>query len=261
MVSDTGATPLDLTPVRSRLQWALLHANRIDETVKEWGPKALVVDRRTDLDTGRIEHVGRVVGEPPVDVALALSDALHQCRAALDNLVAVLRGGATRSSAYVITQTAEEFDVQASRRLEGVPDWAVEVMRLHQPFSQHGWKYVGEALLHLHDLAIIDRHRALLLHGGVIDLDQVYLAAAEGSDTTFVARSEGSELVIETSDPAAAPHFGVTALVREATVRNETWPWYPSALDFTMHTIGSANRVVMAVRQACPGPVLGIDGV
>jgi hypothetical protein len=260
MGPDAGATLLDLTPVRSRLQWAMLHANRIDETVKEWGPKALVVDLRTDPDSGRFVHVGRVVGEPPVDVALALSDALHQCRAALDNLVAVLRGSATRSSAYVITSTAEEFDAQAPRRLEGVPDWAVGVMRLHQPFSPHGWKYVGEALLQLHDLAIIDRHRALLLQGGVIDLDQVYVGTAEGSDTTFVGRSGGSEMVIETSDPAASPHFGVTALVREATVRNEIWPWYPSALDFALHTIGSVNRVVMAIRQASPDPVTGIDG-
>jgi hypothetical protein len=261
MDSDTDTTRLDLTPVRYRLQWALLHANRIDETVKEWGANALVVDRDTDAASGRTTHIARVVVEPSVDVALALSDALHQCRAALDNLVSVLRGGATRNSAYVIAPTSEDFGAQAPRRLEGVPDWAVNVMRIHQPFGDHGWKYVGEALLHLHELAIIDRHRALLLQGGVIDIDQVYVGTAEGSGTTFVARKGGSELVIETSDPNATPHFGVTALVREATVRNESWPWYPSALDLAMHTIGSVNRVVMAIRQASPGPVVGIDGV
>ena len=253
-------TPLDLMPVRSRLQWALLHANRIDEIIKEWGPNALVVDHRTDA-ADRVVHVGTVAGEPPVDVALALSDALHQCRAALDNLIAVLRGGATANSGYVITPTEGEFDAQTRRRLDGVPDWAVNVIRLHQPFSPHGWKYVGVALLQLHTLAIIDRHRALLLQGGVIDLDQVYVGASEASDMRFVARGGGSELIIETSDPAATPHFGVTALVREEAVRRETWPWYPSALDLAMHTIGSANRVLMAIRHASPDPVVGLDEI
>jgi len=248
---------LDLTPVRSRLQWALLHTNRIDEAVKAWAADALVVDKSINPDTGRTVHTGRVVADLPVDVALALSDALHQCRASLDNLVGVLRGGTTRSSAYVIAATAEEFDAQAPRRLEGVPEWAVDVIRLHQPFAPHGWRWVGEALLHLHELAFVDRHRALLLQGGVIDLDQVYVGAAEGADTRFVARGGGAEMVIETSDAFAVPHFGATVLVREETLRHESWPWYPSALDFALQTIANANRVVMALRQASPGPVIG----
>jgi hypothetical protein len=244
--------PLDMTPVRSRLQWALLHANRIDESVKQWASTALVIEQDVNPDTGRFIHRGHVDRSPPIDVSLALSDALHQTRSALDNLVGLLRGAATPASAYVIADSAEEFEDQARRRLEGVPDWAVDVIRFHQPFQEHGWKWVGDNLRRLHDLARLDRHRALLIQGGVIDLDQVRVESAAGGDTSFLARGGGSEMYIETRDANARPHFGATVLVREPMLKKPPWPYYPQALDLALELVSSANRVLMAVDQARP---------
>lgn len=252
----TEPTTYDITAVRNRLQWALHHATRIDASINAWADGALAVDVSTDPETGRFLHRIRVVKEPPVDVALALSDALHQTRAALDNLVGVLRGGPTDRSAYVITDTADKFDNQASDRLQGVPAWAVTEIRRHQPFVDHGWKYVGDGLLQLHDLARLDRHRAPLVQGGIVDIDKVYVGSAEGSNTTFVGRDGGAEILIGTSDPNADPHFGATVLVREESVRLDLWPYYPSALDLAMLMVGHAQRVLGAIYAASGGQVI-----
>jgi hypothetical protein len=104
---------LDLQPVRNRLAWALLHASRLKEQTDKWAVVALVVDKTFDPSTGRIIHRARVTKDPPVDVALGLSDCLHQARATLDNMVGVLRGGAISTSGYPIVSTSAAFDAQA----------------------------------------------------------------------------------------------------------------------------------------------------
>ena len=96
----------------------------------------------------------------------------------------------------------------------------------------------------------LSRHRALLLQAGVIDVDQVYVGTAEGAGTSFVARDSGTELVVETSDPNADPHFGATVLVREPTLQRPPWPGYPTAPDLALGLIGTTNRAIMAIRQA-----------
>jgi hypothetical protein len=122
-------TAPDLLPIRNRLAWALLHASRLKEQVDSWAEETLAVERTTDPETGRIVHRARVTTDPPVDVPLGLSDTLHQARSTLDNMVGILRGGATQTSSYPVARTPEAFERQAQSSLQGVPPWAVAIIR------------------------------------------------------------------------------------------------------------------------------------
>jgi hypothetical protein len=245
----------DLLPVRNRLAWALLHASRLKEQVDTWADEALVVERTTDPKTGRIIHRARVTTDPPVDVPLGLSDSLHQARSTLDNLVGVLRGGATTSSGYPVARTPAAFEQQARSALQGVPPWAISVIRRLQPFGTDGWRFIGDGLIRLHDLARADRHRALLLQVGVIDIDKVYIGTAEGAETQFSLSRDLRTMTVETSDPRAEPHFGATVEVSESILRYPEYPFYPDVTDVAMQTITAVKGVIdMIERVAAEQP-------
>jgi len=111
----------------------------------------------------------------PGDLSLIVSDAVHQTRAALDNLVGALReGGPTGKTAFPVTLNAEDFEKAAEVSLKGVPGWAVEAIRRMQPFAEEPWqRHIGEQLRTLHDMARFDRHRAPLLHSALVQIDYV----------------------------------------------------------------------------------------
>jgi len=251
----------ELQPVRNRLAWALLHASRLKEQIDAWAVDALAVDKTMDPNTGRILHRARITKDPPVDVSLGLSDSLHQARAALDNMVGVLRGGATATSGYPIARSAATFDAQAASKLAGVPRWAVAIIRRIQPFSTDGWLWAGDALIRLHDLAIADRHRALLLRAGVIDLDEVYVGTAEGASNNFSLSPDMRIMTLETSDPDASPHFGATVHVTEDALRYVDFPFYPVAWEVAMNSITAVKAVIDLIEQAAAGQVTALDEV
>jgi hypothetical protein len=242
--------PLDLLPVRNRLAWALLHASRLKEQVDAWAGEALLVDKITDPTTGRITHRARVTTDPPVDVPLGLSDSLHQARSTLDNMVGVLRGGATTSSAYPVAKTSDAFNQQAGLALQGVPAWAVSVIRRLQPFGSDGWRFIGDGLLRLHDLARADRHRALLLQVGVIDIDEVYVGTAEGAESRFFLSADLRTMTLETTDAHANPHFGAMIQVTEPVLRYPEYPFFPDVTDVAMQTITAVKGVIDMIERA-----------
>jgi hypothetical protein len=224
----------DLLPVRNRLAWALLHSSRLKEQANSWAEETLAVERTTDPNTGMIVHRARVTTDPPVDVPLGLSDSLHQARSTLDNMVGILRGGATQTSSYPIARTPEAFERQAGLSLQGVPPWAIAVIRRLPAFGSEGWRFIGDGLIRLHDLARADRHRALLLQAGVIDIDKVYVGTAEGAETQFSLSRDLRTITVETSDPKAVPHFGATVQVSEPVLRYSEYPFYPDVTDVAM---------------------------
>jgi hypothetical protein len=100
---------------------------------------------------------------------------MHQARAALDNLVGALReGGPTSRSAYPVVLTDPDFEATVGDSLKGVPDWAIQVIRRVQPFSDDpSQAYGGKQLRLLHDMARLDRHRAPHLHASLVQIDHV----------------------------------------------------------------------------------------
>jgi hypothetical protein len=207
------------------------------------------------LDPTRGVRVYRaeVVGNPPADIALALGDVLHHARATLDNLAGVLRGGATEESGFPILTDSVAFDKDRRRQLVGVPSWAVSVIRMVQPFPDAGWRGVGEALARVHRVAIIDRHRALLLSGALIDIDRTHAATSHPSESVFALHPGGRVLTLEY--PAAAnvtPHTGAGVIVREPVLRwpDGHYPAFPSAEDVAANAMWAVRAVVDLVRQA-----------
>jgi hypothetical protein len=119
-----------------------------------------------------------------------------------------------------------------------------------QPFGDDGWRFIGDGLIRLHDLARADRHRALLLQAGVIDIDKVYVGTAEGAETQFSLSRDLRTMTVETSDPKAVPHFGATVQVSEPVLRYEEYPFYPDVTDVAMQTITAVKGVIDMIERA-----------
>ena len=246
-------TTIDFSPIDRRLEWADAHAQRVFELSADWGAKAMRTTTTTDAERGVRQFRAEVIGEPPVTIALALGDVLHHARAALDNLVGILRGGATDQSAFRIHTDPALFDRDDQGRLAGVPDWARAVVRQVQPFPDNSWRGVGDQLLKLHRLAILDRHRALLLSAAMIDLHKTHAATSHPGKTQFHIREGGRVSTLEyPSDARVTPATGVQVIVPEEVLRwpDKEWPAFPSADDMAKRVLWAVRVTVDLVRQA-----------
>ena len=244
---------IDLTTIDLRLQSANAHAERVAKMSDDWTAGAVRTTTTADTDRGVRVFRAEVVGDPPVTIALALGDVLHQARATLDNLVGVLRGGATDHSQFRIDIDPAAFDQDERGRLEGIPPWALAALRQVQPFPGNPWGHVGEQLLKLHGLAIVDRHRALLLSAALIDLDKTYAATSHPGSTEFRIREGGRVLTLEYPQEAeVTPATGAQVIVPEEILRwpDRLWPAFPSAEDVATSVIRAVGVTIDVVRQA-----------
>ena len=252
------ADPLDFGPIYRRLDWAAGHGRRVRDLSDAWAASAMVSSTTHDPERGVWVYRAEVVGEPPDEIALALGDALHQGRATLDNLIGVLRGRASGESAFRIDTDPLTFDLDPWRprgRLRGVPPWGLAALREAQPFPGNPWRTIGDNLANLHHLAIIDRHRTLLVAAALIDLDKTGAATSHPSETNFGLHHGGRVLTLEY--PAGAhvtPSTGVQIVVREERLRwtgeGAGYPLYPQAADLADYMVGTARRVVDEVWRA-----------
>jgi hypothetical protein len=111
-------------------------------------------------------------------------------------------------------------------------------------------------LAELHHLAIVDRHRALLVAGvGIIDMGQVWAATSHPGETSFDVRESGR--VIELTYPADAdvqPHIGAAVLVREPRLEwkgeGARYPFYPTARDVAENTLWAVRQTFAVVERA-----------
>ena len=244
---------IDLATIEGRLEWADAHAVRVADLSNDWTTDAIRTTTTTDGERRVRVFRAEVVGDPPVTIALALGDVLHQARAALDNLVAVLRGGATAQSQFRIDSDPAEFDRDERGRLDGVPPWALAAIRQVQPFPGNPWGHVGEQLLKLHELAILDRHRALLLSAALIDLDKTFAATSHPGKTEFQIREGGRVLTLEyPHDAQVTPATGAQVIVPEEILRwpDRAWPAFPSAEDVAQSVIRAVRVAIDVVRHA-----------
>ena len=235
----------DLSDVEARLAWAEAHARRVADLSAEWTSTAIAT--MSELDGSDEVIRSTIVADPPVTVALAIGDTLQQCWATLNGIVTALRGGeATRRSGFLVETDPNAFDRDKDGRLAGVPDAARSSLRTLQPFAAGHGQYVGEWIAHVEDLAIIDRHRALLLHVGLIDLDQVSASAPLEADLRWGIEDKGRTLTLR-HRAGAAVHSRVGAGLYVAEERlawaDGGYPDYPSAADV-------AERAVWCVREA-----------
>lgn len=241
---------LDLSPIDARIAWARGHEAQLRDLVNVWMADALAVDECDDVERGRTVWRVRVVREPPIQIALARGDVLQQSRATLDNLVGVLRGGPTKSSAFRIDTDPQTFARDADRKLTGVPSWAVATMRDLQPFPDNLYRWRGDQLATLHRLAILDRHRALLLRAGIIDIDKVWVSTNRPGETEFGVSDQGRTLTFEHPIGAHAdPHYAATVLALDQSWDDSRWPNHPSVLEVAGSALQVVELVVDMIRE------------
>jgi hypothetical protein len=165
-----------------KLDRALTHIEALDKSIERWlNSGAYLLVEETDTETGDQLLVPKITKPPSDEWPLIIGDAIHNLRAALDQLVyaLALREHQTTHPGQPLpeeierrlqfpiiaisrdeSRTVEEVYLDAAnRQLQGVPiDAATRIQGL-QPY--HGANPLIEPLNILNDLDIIDKHRRL----------------------------------------------------------------------------------------------------
>lgn len=162
----------DHRQVDARIERADVHIQTLRDEVNAYvdGPP-YSIEKSTDRATmTRIERAVMRI-DPPLSIAIVFSDAAHQLRSALDNLVGALRvGGPSHMSQFPVKEVERDFPTFDTGVLQGVPEWAWQAVREVQPFavSRPFPDHLRRGLMTLHDLARMDRHRAPHLHAALL---------------------------------------------------------------------------------------------
>jgi hypothetical protein len=212
---------VDFRPVLDRLAWADRHVAHLRDVATAFVDRPpFVVTRIPDPQSRRVIYRAEQTDYPPAEIALAMSDVLHQLRATLDNAVGVLRtGGPTDRSAFVITRDPAVFLQSSHDRLEGVPGWAMDQFRDVQPFPDNLLRWIGDELSMLHDLARRDRHRALVLQAALVETDYVEVQhPGTGGEAVFRQRGPSIAEAEYPVDAIVKPFFKATLVIAEPDV-------------------------------------------
>lgn len=226
-------------PVNARLSRADIHVADLRALVDEFVARPPYTTRRTI----RADRPGWVIDRAelrdsvPIQANMILSDAIHQARAALDNLVGTIRPlGPTSDSYFPIRTEAAEFDTAALAALKGLPSWAQDVIRSVQPFAGGGGEVLGRQLDALHRLARIDRHRAPPLQSAFLSPDYAVSKGNTGlefrTDWVTWAEAEYRPDLVESVHFAVDVRFG---------------PDVPVVGD--MEVVGTAAFIIASVRE------------
>jgi hypothetical protein len=180
--------------------------------------------RATNPDTGRTEARVRLQGSPPDELSLAVGDAIHNMRAALDHAVfdAAYRntGGSLtekeeRALAFPILDAAPPQGF-ANRNVGMLPHVPADVRQVIEEVQPYGWNDASypdgfrfHPLWRIHDLDRIDKHRRLTVmaaslghHGigvphGVEPDQQFHVASGPVEDGQVLATYLGAEKGVE----------------------------------------------------------------
>ncbi len=178
----------DLLPIHARFERAQHHVADLQRVLGEYIARPpFHRTKRAGPARDRIVERAELVAEPPIEAAMIVSDAVHQARAALDNLVNALRPDGPAPGVYFPIPSTEAAYVEAvaGGALRGVPDWARDAIAALQPWSTDLGRWAGDQLPNLHELAKLDRHRLPLLHAALVVPDY-----AAGDDPSIVARAD-----------------------------------------------------------------------
>ncbi len=149
----------------ARLVRAREHVNALHEATEVFFKReGYAIAKEGEPEDGWETVVFEVREPPPLELSLILSDALHNWRAALDNLAWQLvrlnnrrPGGHT---GFPVTRDPDRFDDLVAPRLHGMADRHKQAIANLQPYPGRNESEV-RALEMVHALARADRHRAL----------------------------------------------------------------------------------------------------
>src|SRR5438067_3576428 len=101
--------------VQARLARAQRHVDDLEAMLGEYVARPPYRVERRDGERGRVIQRAALRDEPPIEAAMIVSDAVHQARAALDNLVNGLRPtGPASGIEFPIRSTVEAYRASVS---------------------------------------------------------------------------------------------------------------------------------------------------
>jgi hypothetical protein len=119
-------------------------------------PSQVVREREGDEFVFR----AKTLRETPVELALIAGDVIHNVRAALDHLAAMIvakNGGDINGSQFPITEKAKDLSSRITKTMGPASDCAKRFVKLLRPYKRSN----GLAFL-IHSLDIADKHRLLV---------------------------------------------------------------------------------------------------
>ncbi len=149
--------------VRVKVERAKEHIRDLEASVQEFRRiepyKVVAYD---EPDTGDLVFKVEVSAQPPLRWGAIAGDVIHNLRASLDVLVWQLvlvneRKPDRMRTGFPISESAHEFKSKGLRKVKGVPDEAVHLIKAAKPY-----KGGNDALWRLHHLDIRDKHRLLI---------------------------------------------------------------------------------------------------
>jgi hypothetical protein len=150
---------------RARVRRAKEHLDLLYERLAAFADRdPYSVIGKPDTDAGVEEPIFTLREQPPPELGLLLSDALHNLRAALDNLVwqvVALDGGTPdENTGFPVTGARQQFRSQAGSKLKGMSNPHIAVIEKLQPYP--GRDGPGpRAVEAVHEYARRDRHRVI----------------------------------------------------------------------------------------------------
>ena len=157
----------------SKLARAAEHLNRLQSEVGLWTAQQPITTEGA-LDAERLVWSLRMMVNMPPPIqqwSTILGDCVHNLRSALDAAVwefATMDGNTPKQPSLVqfpVVEHPEQWDKEATRRLQCVPPHVVERIRITQPLMRPEEERPRDPLMLLSHLSNMDKHRASMTCG------------------------------------------------------------------------------------------------
>lgn len=235
---------------RAELKYArAVHlANELRGRIDEWSAAETLLARAHQADPHTVEFRLVVRREPPIEEwSLILGDALHNLRAAFDNVVWALAtiGGATplqpKQVAFPLTRNEKDW-TQRVRSLESIPADLLERLRSLQPWVDG--VDVDESLLGLlHSFDIIDKHRGLIASS--LHFKRLLISGIDLGLDVLSHPDEGSLSYTTLKTPVAIKDNVVLTTIHSETRTLHADPAYLARVDVQFALAPDTNRILL----------------
>lgn len=202
-----GLTPKlsNFSSSRRKVSRAVKHIEELERSIKSYFSRRWYTSSTRRVVDGNLDMQVRVLGTPR-DADLAVGDAIHNLRAALD-LAAVeavrCGGGSGNGASFPFSESAQNIEeTMHARKIHRAPTAVQNLIRKLRPY--HGG---NAALRALHDLDIADKHHSLIEIATTITTPRVRVLCDERG--TPIAGVDGkARLEVESaSEPVAVFTF------------------------------------------------------
>ena len=166
-----------------KIERANKHITDLNNALRAFGAtNPYRVGIKRDPDTRKPIYYMAKVDAVPAEISMILGDAVQNLRASLDHLAQQLclvgSGGAgyRKNTSFFIAPNASEYERLVSRKVEGMRQDAVDVLRALEPYKGGN----GNDFWVLHSLNNIEKHRAIVTAAATyrsVDIGRIMMRA------------------------------------------------------------------------------------